>query len=738
VNGGGSVNGRPVNGRPMKRRPDRSRRGLVAPAAVAAAGTAVLLALPALAATSPSTPDPGAPSPIGAAGPRLPASFVLSGGGYGHGVGMSQYGAQAQALAGRSAAQILASYYTRTALTSVRDDADIRVQIVGGAASTRITTSTDDELGGRYVVAYGRRVLRGRPGDRLVITASGSGVRAALTHRGATTSIRGSRLVVLWQGTRALKGPATVVGVQGAPSQYRWGRLEITNRSGRVNVVNVLRLRDEYLNGIDEVPASWAPAALQAQAIAARTYAIRAMGADVRSSCDCQVYDDTRSQVFHGWSREGQPTWGPRWKGAVRATTRSSRTGLVVTYHGTPINAVYFSSDGGHTENSEDVWPTDVPYLRGVPDPWSAGGGNPLASWSRTRTQAQVAAAFGLPDVVSLNLSARTAGGGVRVAVATSSTGRTSRLSGASLESRLGLPAWWVSRPAGRIAGANRWGTAVAVAAPIGDGTVVVAGGQPLTAEAAVAAPLAHHLHAPLLLVARDGVPAEVAAYLKAHPVSKMIVVGGADTVSDAVVTALGASGRTVTRIGGADRYATSALVAAQIGAPAGFAVAAPGDDASLATTIAAAAVASGSDRPLLLLPTDMVPPSVLQAVQALGIRAGTCAGTPAELPETVRNGLPGCVRITGADAAETAAELVRAFDRTVPMGTVAVAASGPAQLTDALAAAARGLPVVYADRTAPAATVALLQAEPGIARLTALGGAGGVSAATLLQLRRA
>jgi hypothetical protein len=278
----------------------------------------------------------------------------------------------------------------------------------------------------------------------------------------------------------------------------------------------------------------------------------------------------------------------------------------------------------------------------------------------------------------------------------------------------------------------------VAAAAPVSDGTVVVAGAAPLTAEAAVAAPLAHHLGAPLLLVGRDGMPAEVTRYLAAHQVTKVVVVGGTDTVSEPVATAFAAAGRTVTRIAGADRYATSALVAAQIGAPAGFAVVAPGDDASLATAAAAAAVAAGAGRPLLLVAPDAVSPQVSQAAQAIGVRAAVCAGTPAELPETVRTALPGCVRVAGADAAGTAAALVDAFDRTVSVRSLAVAASGTAQLSDAVAAAGRGLPVVYAGRTAPSATVSLLQAEPGVTRLTAYGGVGGVSAAALLQLRRA
>lgn len=737
------------------------RRGLLAPALVATAGLAVTLVLP-RAGLPASWAAPAAPA-VTAAAARVPASFVLGGGGYGHGVGMSQYGAQAQALAGRSAATILAGYYRGTSLTPARDDAQIRVQLLA-ASSTRITTSAVDELGGRFIATVGSHALLGRAGDRLTVTTTPTGVRAALTHGTRTTALAGARVVVRWQGTRALPGPATLVHVAGATSVYRWGRLEISNVLGLVNVVGVMRLHDEYLNGIDEVPASWRPAALQAQAMAARTYAIKAMAGGVSRWCDCHVYDDTRSQVFHGWSRQGQPTWGARWSAAVAATAPTPTTGRIITYAGAPIDAVYFSSDGGRTENSEDVWGNPVPYLRSVADPWSAGGGNPLARWSRTRTQAQVAAAFGLPDVVSLDLSGRTAGGGVDVAVATSSTGAVARISGRSLTNRLGLPSWWVSRSAGRTAGATSYDTALAAAAPLGSsGTVVVAGGAPLTAEAAVAAPLARHLRAPLVLVGRDGVPSSVAAWFRARHVTTVIVVGGTDTVADATLGALGrlaAAGASVTRIAGADRYATSALVARRIGAAAGFAVVASGDDASLSVTVAAAAAAAAADRPLLLVPgapvpaptptpsgspstsasaappAEAVPAAVARAVAELGIRSTACIGGTAAIPEVTRAALPSCARVAGADAPAVAAAVISAFDRTVRPARLAVATAAPTRLTDAVAAAGRGMLLLYAGATVPPATLAVLRREGTVASLTVLGGASGVSAAAVTALR--
>ena len=91
-------------------------------------------------------------------------------------------------------------------------------------------------------------------------------------------------------------------------------------------------------------------------------------------------------------------------------------------------------------------------FLNDSPTRWASVGcqSKPSVPWSqwspRERTQAQVASAFGLADVVRIDLSARTAGGGVRSAVATSSTGATATISGESLRSRLSLPGTWVQR----------------------------------------------------------------------------------------------------------------------------------------------------------------------------------------------------------------------------------------------------------------------------------------------------
>ena len=352
-------------------------------------------------------------------------------------------------MAGRSAAQILAGYYTGTAMRAVRDNAEIRVQVLGDASSTRITTSSDAAAGGHFTVAVrsssGTRTLRGVEGDVLAVTTAGATVRLTLTHAGRSTSAAGSRAVVRWQGTRDLAGPATVVAVRGARAHYRWGRLEISSVLGVVNVVEVLRLHEEYLNGIDEVPASWAPAALQAQAIAARTYAIKALAGGVSRWCDCHLYDDTRSQVYDGWDREGQAAGAPGGLGRPRHRAEPlHRHGRHLRRRAHRRHLLLLRRRPHRERRGRLVQPRALPAQR--PRPLERPRRQPARRVVPRRTQAQVAAAFGLPDVAVLDLSDRTAGGGVRSAVATSSGGRTARISGGRLESRLGLPSWWVSR----------------------------------------------------------------------------------------------------------------------------------------------------------------------------------------------------------------------------------------------------------------------------------------------------
>jgi SpoIID/LytB domain protein len=196
--------------------------------------------------------------------------------------------------------------------------------------------------------------------------------------------------------------------------------------------------------GLGEVPSSWPPAALEAQAIAARTYALLKLNR-LRAECDCNIYNTTVDQNFVGYAKEIEKIYGVRWKAAVNRTFVDSATALTVTMNGLPINAFYFSSSGGATQNIKDVWGSEFSYLQGVPDTWSTSMTlNPrYAAWVRRVPQEVMAKTFALPDVISYSIDSRTVTGSVSSITALSSNGKKATLTGEIFRAGVKLPSTW-------------------------------------------------------------------------------------------------------------------------------------------------------------------------------------------------------------------------------------------------------------------------------------------------------
>lgn len=161
---------------------------------------------------------------------------------------------------------------------------------------------------------------------------------------------------------------------------------------------------EEYVAGVvaAEMPTSFELAALKAQAVLARTFAVRNMRSAGGQGVVGQPEADVTTDIWGGgqaWlSRdEARRQWGvfsfySRWQKVDEAV--SGTAGLILTYQGLAIEVAYHSTCGGATENSEDVWSAAVPYLRGVTDPWCAG-----SPWTRGETDIAVSTlerAFGL------------------------------------------------------------------------------------------------------------------------------------------------------------------------------------------------------------------------------------------------------------------------------------------------------------------------------------------------------
>jgi stage II sporulation protein D len=176
------------------------------------------------------------------------------------------------------------------------------------------------------------------------------------------------------------------------------------------------------------MPSSWSQQALEAQAVAARTFAITS---DVGGAA-FDLYSDTRSQAYGGVGAETSAT-----NAAVAATN-----GQIVTYGGKPVTTFFFSSSGGYTENVEDVFGgSPEPWLRGVPDPYDGVGGNPYHHWGRRMTPAAAAAKLsGLVrgSLIGIKVTKHGASPRILTAWVVGTKGHTT-VTGADLQQRFGL-----------------------------------------------------------------------------------------------------------------------------------------------------------------------------------------------------------------------------------------------------------------------------------------------------------
>jgi stage II sporulation protein D len=269
---------------------------------------------------------------------RAGTAVIVTGHGWGHGVGMSQWGAYGYALHGWKYRRILGHYYPGTAMGHV-GELHVRVLLAQSASSVTVGCAAP------MVVTDGRRLTRKLPagtygvGSRLVFPVGRHGAGFSFGHAAVLDCAR---------------APLTFDG-----REYQ-GSLVLRSRGGGgVSVVNGLPL-DTYLRGVvpSESPSHWPLAALEAQAVAARSYAV----AQLKPSSWYDLVPTTADQVYGGVAAER-----PRSDRAVYATL-----GQVLTWDGRVARTYYSSSSGGRTESAQDAWPgsAPIPYLRSVPDPY--------------------------------------------------------------------------------------------------------------------------------------------------------------------------------------------------------------------------------------------------------------------------------------------------------------------------------------------------------------------------------
>jgi SpoIID/LytB domain protein len=390
---------------------------------------------------------------LGGAVAHAADTFRFHGSGYGHGIGMSQWGAYGMAKDGWSHKRILTHFYSGTrVVTSTGLPNKLRV----GIAADR----TKIHLGARNGPV---RLWLDGPGTAFVAEIPAGRtwtVSAAPTARQYAIRDEAGMLVggVKWggpahplfatfagAGARAFVLEADDVWHQGFAYAYGFLEFDLTDCADRCLQRLTIELPfEKYLRGMGEMPSSWPAEALRTQAVAARTFAtykIKRYG--LRSACDCHLLDGASDQVYVGWNKESGAD-GDRWVAAVVGTA-----GEVVTYQGSVIQAFYAASDGGYSEDVEDVWHGGnpayaIPYLRGVCDPGEYTSANPWTDWTRSFTASSLSSRLApytgaIGTITRFRDIRRGESGRIVSAIAQGTAGKGS-VEGDELRRALGLP----------------------------------------------------------------------------------------------------------------------------------------------------------------------------------------------------------------------------------------------------------------------------------------------------------
>ena len=305
------------------------------------------------------------------------SGFLFKGRGNGHGLGMSQWGARGRAGAGDDYKKILGAYYQGSRIDSRDTSGLVRIALTHGPID--LARPWPRVFGAMPFVAEpvtvdGYPQLSGVAGQLLGFDAQGGLPQAFVQSADGTrpTTVAFNRPLVI-HGVDPAGIRTNILQKMGGDfrtgaEQWRYsGELRIIPKgSATVLPVNILPIED-YLKGVvpAEMPPYWGVEALKAQAIAARTYAMRKISA---GGGDFDLEGNQFDQAYSGLTEQAKAS-----NDAVDATK-----GQVLTYNGQLLSALYMASGGGHTENSEYGFihwnhglkpAANLPYLRGIADP---------------------------------------------------------------------------------------------------------------------------------------------------------------------------------------------------------------------------------------------------------------------------------------------------------------------------------------------------------------------------------
>jgi SpoIID/LytB domain protein len=318
-----------------------------------------------------------------AAGARADDDFTFFGSGWGHGVGMSQWGAYGLALDGWKHDDILKHYYTGVTLGAPPSaPSQIRVGLIRAQSTIELKAQ---------VAKVELRV--GNPNTGTLIGEIPKGVKWTIGVAGGKYEVlnsQGERV-----GGQLWGGPGAHVFARYVPNgarvyvldtlhTYNRGYLELNlYDAGSLNLLRLIAVMppQHYLFGVAEVYSGWPEEALKTQAIAARTYAFKLVAGGQHKGmgsggCNCGIEAGPINQVYFGWDKEGGD-YGENWVAAVTQTA-----GKAILYDGSLIFSYFHASSGGFTEDVSNVWGGSYPYLVGVCDPGVWASGDPNKTWT--------------------------------------------------------------------------------------------------------------------------------------------------------------------------------------------------------------------------------------------------------------------------------------------------------------------------------------------------------------------
>ncbi len=435
--------------------------------AIAAIGVATLTA---------GLVGPAVPAHADAAVSPKSSAITIVGAGWGHGKGMSQYGAYGAATKGLKYDKILDFYYPGTKLDKLPSGNIVRVWITADSdnglhfrpvSGQKIVDSTGQSLTLPYSSKYTKWRISRSGKNRVLYYRNTSGKYVKYTTKLTPTRV--------WYVQNPKTGTVKLAMPNGDTRTYR-GKLSLRLSGNTAKIINLVSM-ESYLRGVvpAEMPASWSAEAVKAQSVAARTYAAK-LRSTVSSSAIYDLCDTSACQVYKGVAAEYSSS-----DKAIAATADK-----VVEYKGKLALTMFSSSNGGWSASAG----ADYPYLKAKKDPYD--GVKRDQTWSVTLSSSKIQKAYpSVGTLKSVQVSDRdgdgTYGGRVEKVKITGSKGSVT-VTGGSFKSKFGLKERLFKLVGGRdpsttTANYLRWqalgGSASVLGTPVG-AEKVVAGGSVL------------------------------------------------------------------------------------------------------------------------------------------------------------------------------------------------------------------------------------------------------------------